>query len=96
MTTQQCLFPLNEAYHELKDYDVMVDEALSCRITRPTTDQMWIHIEPQEDTSLDYLFERADCFCDDVREWFSQCYPMLDVRLIERANDWYVLVVAEK
>ena len=93
------LFPMSEAYHELSTYRVMVDDALKCRIvfTHDTNGEMiLVHIEPQEDTSLEYLWEESECYADDISEWFALSYPTLEVRFIERDEDWFVLMVTEK
>ena len=92
MTTQQTLFPMIEAYNQLKDY--ITDDNLKIRVV-DTLGMILIHFEPaNEDVYDEYVWEQADCYYDDVRDWFSQCYPTLSVRLTQKAHDWLVLSVS--
>ena len=94
MTTQQTLFPMIEAYNQLKDY--ITDDNLKIRVV-DTLGMILIHFEPaNEDVYDEYVWEQADLHYDDVREWFSEYYPTLRVQLTERDSDWFILSVSEQ
>jgi len=82
--TQLNLFPILNAYSELKGY--ITDPDLSVRVCL-TPSEVWIHIEMEEEQWEGYLYEQAECYAMDIGEWFSD----LRVTFIEKDTDWYVI-----
>ena len=94
MTIQQSLFPVLDAYNEIKDY--ITCKGLSVRYTQPCADMVMVHLHPSDD--LDYkgdvnyfLMEQADMYADDFAEWL----PHLTVRYGERDDDWYIITITQ-
>ena len=91
---QQSLFPVCDAFRQLKGY---IDSTwLSVRYIQPTTDMILIHIEPSDDIPDDvdmeyYIWEQTDVYADDIAEWF----PHLTVRTTERDTDWYIISITQ-
>ena len=89
MTNQLNLFPLLDAYSQLKGY--ITDPDLQVRVVLLENlphNEVWIHIEMNEEWE-GQLFEQAECYAEDITEWFSH----LTVSMVEKDTDWYVIRV---
>jgi len=87
MTNQLQLFPILDAYSQLQGY--ITDPDLTVRVMK-VEQEVWIHIEPSPTICNDeYLWEQADCYTDDITEWFSH----LRVSMIEKDSDWFIIRV---
>ena len=72
MNTQYSIFPLQQAYNEMKDY--ITDDWLKVRVIH-RADDILVHLEPSDtipdDVDMEqYLCEQADSIHDDFGEWF--------------------------
>ena len=94
MFQQMPIFPLHDAYNQVKDY--WNDEWLSIRVIMSDHDMIIIHIHPSDDMPDDvdmetYLCEQTDTYADDYSGWF----PYLNVRYGCRDNDWYIITITQ-
>jgi len=88
MINQLQLFPLLDAHEQLQGY--ITDPDLNVRVVLLSEyDEVWIHITPKEFISPSYLWEQADHYGDDISDWFSH----LNVTLIEKDSDWFIIRV---
>ena len=88
MINQLQLFPLLDAHEQLQGY--ITDPDLNVRVVLLSEyDEVWIHITPKEFISPSYLWEHADHYGDDISDWFSH----LNVTLIEKDSDWFIIRV---
>ena len=97
MKQQMPIFPVQDAYEQVKDY--ITDNWLKVRAHHILGDNdnfILIYIEPSDDMPDDcpmeqYLWEQTDCYADDFAEWF----PYLNVRSGERDKDWYIITISQ-
>lgn len=87
MSNQLQLFPIHSAYDDIKNY--ITDPDLNTRVIH-TGDLIMIHIEGD---NTEYVWEQADCYYDDIYEWFGKCYPTLSVGFTEKDDDWFIISV---
>ena len=94
MIQQMPIFPLHDAYTQLKEY--ITEEWLSVRVVLSEETMIIIHIEPSDampdDVDMEqFLWEHTDMYADDFAEWF----PHLNVRYGERDKDWYIITITQ-